>query len=813
MLHIFRYELRSQWKRFSAMTLMLAIALTCYMIIDASIMYADNRIAAEAKPLAWADIVVQNNRWWDDESTNRIAALVGDDWTISKRIQLNTNITSETDSRLVQLLGVDGEFPLYGKIDIVPLSGQTFTFGSSIAVDQRTFDMLNWGDITLWDRQGSVQGIIQDNPSLSLNLFTQWRQVIAPLSLLEETGLLRTWSRAEYQHLIKVFDTTDTKALLQALRADSIIQSNQWRAQDFQSRVEQVGSILDELGTYLLLVIFCAFLLVAVTSMLSIDEYLYRRLKTISIMQILGARKLQLFAFYGMIFVSMTILSLSIAHGLVSWAAYYIWSLVTDFSIARDVRIRWVWVALILTTVAWSLPLLKIAFRSPLEGLAESTINISTKKELILWTLITISWIVWVLRIIGESRQVTAILGSFLSLGCLVIRGCVQGLFAIGNWINKKSAPSFIIFDAIRSTTRPGNTSTLIAGTLIVAVSTALLITQFGSSFTQRLTFNNETQPNRYIINLTRPDLDTLRAQWIQDPAFNTILGRIVSINNTLLADHVEKLTPQWWGEWWSEWWGEGRFSREYNITTASLPENETIVWPSIVAPGGVSVAEEFAKDIGISLWDTIVFSIAGREFTVTVTSLREINRASFTPFFYFQLNEEQFVDAPMNYFLTLRVDDESKDEMRTTIARSISPGVAFIEIDSIIASVRTISDRVIQVVQILLGVILLFTCFTNIVCVENMRYAKAYKMKLYSILWANKMQSRLSIVYEYGYIVCVALLTSMMLGWWIAAYFIGTSDFLSRSRRAVWQWCLIIIGICLLNMIVIWRTVNRKNS
>ena len=58
--------------------------------------------------------------------------------------------------------------------------------------------------------------------------------------------------------------------------------------------------------------------------MLSIDEYLYRRLKTISIMQILGARKLQLFAFYGMIFVSMTILSLSIAHGLVSWAAYYI---------------------------------------------------------------------------------------------------------------------------------------------------------------------------------------------------------------------------------------------------------------------------------------------------------------------------------------------------------------------------------------------------------------------------------------------------------------------------------------------------------
>ena len=286
MIKLFRYELRSQRKRFGVMTLMIAIALSCYMIIDAFILYANNRVALEAKPLAGADIVVESNRTRDDKTTERVFSLVWDKWIVSQRIQLNTNITSDIDSRLVQLLAVDKSFPLYWEIGINTLPNRTFDFGNWIAVDQKTYEMISWWVIKIWEQETKVDGIIQENPWLSLNLFTQWRQVIIPLERMEETWLLRTWSRSEYQYLIKIYNPNNSKQLLETLRNDELLKW-QRKVDDFQARVNQVGSILDELGIYLLLVIFCWFLLVAVTSMLSIDEYLYRRLRTISIMQIL----------------------------------------------------------------------------------------------------------------------------------------------------------------------------------------------------------------------------------------------------------------------------------------------------------------------------------------------------------------------------------------------------------------------------------------------------------------------------------------------------------------------------------------------
>jgi hypothetical protein len=46
------------------------------MLIDSFIVYANNRVAEEAKPLAGADIVVDSSRVWDSETQQRIASIV-----------------------------------------------------------------------------------------------------------------------------------------------------------------------------------------------------------------------------------------------------------------------------------------------------------------------------------------------------------------------------------------------------------------------------------------------------------------------------------------------------------------------------------------------------------------------------------------------------------------------------------------------------------------------------------------------------------------------------------------------------------------
>ncbi len=803
MIQLFRYELRSQRKRFSVIALMIAISLCCYMLIDSFIVYANNRVAEEAKPLAWADIVLDSSSIWDWATESRIASIVWEKWIITKRISINTNITSSTDSRLVQVLWVENAYPLYGTITVKPVTENTFSFGQWIAVDEKTYAMLDDGKIMLGEKLFTVDGIIQENPWLTLNLFTQWRQAIVPLDILKETWLLRTGSRAEYEFLIKTTDADQTETIINNLRDDALL-ATQRDVDDYQWRVEQVWTLLDELWTYLLLVIFCGFLLVAVTSMLSIDEYLYRRWRTISIMQILWARKRSLLFFYGWIFVTMSLLAILFANLITTLIASQIqmMPIVAGFNIPFVSRVHGVWVTLILVAVARSLPLIKIAMRSPLSWLAESAINISTRNERILSISILIAWVLWVLRIIWESRYKTLILWGVLLAWFWIIRLLVNWLLRLGSYINSRFTKNFILFDAIRSTTRPWNTSILIASTLIVALSTTLLLTQFGGSFVERLSFNNDNQPNRYIINLTKDDTVALQEKWIDTKPFNIVLGRIVSINSVPLLTYLEN-KPEESGRW------NGSFTREFNITTADIPPEDTIEWPSSVPENGISIDQEFAKDLGVEIWDDIVFSIAWREFPLTITSMRKTNRTNFAPFFFFQLNAEQFKDAPMNYFLTLTVPEDEKDETRVAIASILRPWVAFIEIDTIIWSIRTISERIIQIVQILLGVILLFTTFTTIVCVENMRYAKAFKMKLYGILWATTKETRNSVIYEYGYIVLLAILASALIGRGVAAFFIHSSPFLDRSRTATLQWAGVILAIILLNTIAVYRTMK----
>lgn len=787
------------------MTVMIAIALSCFIIIDAFIWYANNRVAQEAKPLAWADIVLDSSRSWTDESTQRISDIVWNQWTISKRISLNTNITTPTDSRLVQLLWVDWAYPLYGTITVEPIAWRTFAFWQWVAVDAKTYSTLSGDQIQVGETILDVDWIIQENPWLTLNLFTQWRQVIIPLDKMKQTWLLRLGSRSEYEYLIKVTDTNNSKELIDKLRDDTYL-SQQWDVDDYQWRVQQVGTLLDELGVYLLLVIFCWFLLVAVTSMLSIDEYIYRRLRTISIMQILWAQKKYLFMFYWLLFLAMVILSTAIAIGSSILIAQQVSlnPIVSWFAISNSAIRQWIWVSIVLTIVAWSLPLLKILLRSPLAWLSESTINLTTSQEKIASLSITVIGIIVVLRIIWESRIQTAKLAWILLGWYILIRGIIQLLLRIWNYINKKYNKNFILFDAIRSTTRPWNTSTLIASTLIVALTTTLLITQFGGSFIDRLTFNSDNQPNWYLVNITKNDLQVLRENNIKDPAYNVVLWRIISINNASLNDYLALLPAIWWEGW--RW----RFTREFNITTVPLNSKDTIAWKDSVAKWEVSVDQEFAKDLWLKLWDTVVFSIAWKESTHRITWLRQTNRTNFSPFFFFQLNEEEFVNAPMTYFMTLQVAEEKKDTTRKTISTITRPWVAFIEIDTIISSIRTITERIIEIVEVLLWVILLFACFTTIVCVENMRYAKAFKMKIYNILWATNKKTRQSVIYEYAYILWIAIISSIALWRWVAWYFINASDFLTWSRNASIQWMTIIVAIILLNTIVIQRTMKK---
>lgn len=813
MFTLFRYEIRSQRKRFAAITWVISVALLWYIMIDAFIWYADSRIANEAKPIAGADIVVERNKQWNNNTYTTIQSIIWDKWIISERIQLNTNITTSKSSFLVQLLWIDTQYPLYGKISIKNTSGSNFIFGRNIAVDEKTYSELDNGIIQIGNWSWKVDGIIEENLWLSLNLFTQWRQVLAPIWLMEETWLLRTGSRAEFQYLIKTINSDDNDTLINLLESSSLTQEDR-DIDNFQDRVSQIWTLLNELGIYLILIIISGFLLVSATTMLSIEEYLYRRLKTMSIMQILWLDKTHIIILYLSIFISIATIAILIAIWASTLLASYISSLdqLKEFFITNNTYTKGSIITFLLVWVAWVIPLLKIMLYSPLQWLSENIINNSSKKEKIINTSIVLISGAVILHILWENWQQSLKLSAILLWWLIIIYAIVFWLLKAGEILNNHSTKSFILFDAIRATTKPWNTSYLIAWSLIVALSITLLISQFSGSFIARLDNTNTSQSNVFMINIPKEDILKIREKNLikelqntnstgkyTGNIYNIVLGRIDAVNDIWLLDHLQNnksITQSWQWIW--------RFTREFNITTIDLPSNDTIAWSSIVKENEVSIDQEFAKELWVTLWDSITFAISWRQFTVKIAWIRKSNRTNFWPFFYFQLNNDQFKDAPVTYFISMNIPEEDKINLKKDIIAITNPWINFIEIDNIVASVKIISTRIIQVVQILLGIIIFFTCFTTLVCIQSMRHAKAYKNKIYYILWATKKQTYLSIIYEYWYLLWIAIITSILLGRWTAFYFIQTSNFLTWSRIATLQWILVITGILIINWLFI---------
>lgn len=119
---------------------------------------------------------------------------------------------------------------------------------------------------------------------------------------------------------------------------------------------------------------------------------------------------------------------------------------------------------------------------------------------------------------------------------------------------------------------------------------------------------------------------------------YSILRARVTAVNGFTLANHLDTPEPS------------REFTREFNITTTPL-SNPILAGKTEIATDEVSVDDEFAKRLGITMGDRITFLLSGREVTLTVSSIRASIRDGFRPFFYFSFSDTAFINAPKTYF------------------------------------------------------------------------------------------------------------------------------------------------------------------
>jgi putative ABC transport system permease protein len=205
--------------------------------------------------------------------------------------------------------------------------------------------------------------------------------------------------------------------------------------------------------------------------------------------------------------------------------------------------------------------------------------------------------------------------------------------------------------------------------------------------------------PNHFAFNILPQDVVAVRRFFATNDIkasalYPMVRGRLTEINGKPVTRAVSREAAD-----------NGALRRELNLTwTATVPPDNHIVggaWWNATAPGGVSVEEKLAQNLGIGLGDELTFSIAGEALHARVTSLRSVRWDSFHPNFFMIFPPGALDDYPATYLTSFYLAPERKP-LLTSLVRAF-PAVSVLEIDQLLARVRLILAQATAAIELVL--------------------------------------------------------------------------------------------------------------
>ncbi|MFT7451664.1 MAG: putative ABC transport system permease protein, partial [Patescibacteria group bacterium] len=258
-------------------------------------------INTEAKTLLGADLMLETTQAKSDTLMELLDSIGGERTEIVGFASM-AYFPKGGNTRLSYIKAQGGPFPFYGKMSTVPSDAWlNFREGKSALVDKSLmiqFDLATGDTVKIGETSFLISGQLNAAPGSSGFTSAIAPLIIIPKKYLEETGLLQTGSRVEYQHYIKLANNTDqqTEELREAIRPK--LRTLSIRSTTVESRKENIGEAFKNLSNFLNLIGFIALLLGCIGVASSVHIYIKDKLGTVAILRTLGTSGRQAFWIY-----------------------------------------------------------------------------------------------------------------------------------------------------------------------------------------------------------------------------------------------------------------------------------------------------------------------------------------------------------------------------------------------------------------------------------------------------------------------------------------------------------------------------------
>lgn len=762
-------------------------------IVQQIIVNIDMQIANQTKPIVWSDLTITNQTWRDQEFYTEISNIIEENWwSILRVIEFYTTVVWPQETKLVKVQGVDMWYPRYGEIIIKDIITQETFLSTELAssdevrIDSETYAIIEQSDsIQVWNGIFPIKWIITEQPNIWFNFFDEGRTIIMSYDLVDQTDLTDFWSRVS--HELQVKTTTDDQAESIKNIIDSKY-SETLRVRLARDRIEQLWGIIDQLNQYTSIVLIITLILSLIVMATATMTMTLKIRTSIAIMRVIGVTRIQTAymttLLFGTVFIIGSLIGIGCAYVLFVWVG-------TTIQVAKD----FVWYPLQLLTIGWIAAIsfivtcrqsiLHLSTTHPLSLLKQSDAKTThtryTKYILILWAWILLAILTKEIRF---SLIVVTILIWLLSIWYRLLMKLFQYIHKLLHPIRAKY---FLRFDASRQTIVPWNQTGILVGWLTSALLGFCIIVSVSLSFLDRLDTSAIDQPNIFILNVRNDDIEKIKKFDPQARLYDTILWRISHINGTTISDFLAGKESE-------------EFTREFNITTQALA-NSSIIQGTALRKWGISLDQDFARQLGVWIGDKVTIFIQGRSFDLTISSLRRSIRTWAEPFFFLQIDPIQFEQAPRSWFWVTRQPEDMIATFQQSAIDTIWRHLSFINISVVIGLVTDISQKIISVIIVCMSIVIILIMLVSIASNEASALTSKRTYWLYHIIGMTKKQL-ISISWYVGLLYIATIIFILLLSVPIILYIIYKQA--SILMRA-WQNTLPIVwGIIITTMTMI---------
>ena len=221
-------EMRWAWRRLLFFFLCLSIGVASIVTLRSVVQGVRAALLSEARTRLGGDLALSTSGVWDDAARGVIGGLVAPyrAAAASQQVETLTMVRpadpAKAASRLVELLGVDPAYPLYGTVELDGGGRYTHRLLERRGLLVRPellaqLDVAVGDDVIIGDARFTIRGVVLAEPGRRAGAFSFGTRVFVDLEDLKTSGLLGFGSRATHRMLVKM-PGRDTERLARDLR-------------------------------------------------------------------------------------------------------------------------------------------------------------------------------------------------------------------------------------------------------------------------------------------------------------------------------------------------------------------------------------------------------------------------------------------------------------------------------------------------------------------------------------------------------------------------------------------------------------------